>query len=256
MPEQQQQQSVAGAPFWIDLSTSDLDRTIDFYDALFEWRADRGEGPDGDHADFTLDGVLVAGAMQKEPDADYPDAWTPYLLTRDAAATYGRVEEAGGTNAFEVMTIPGVSVMGVAADPSGATFGYWQPLEHPGIGVIGRPGAPAWFEVLARDYPASLAFYERAFDWTTKVESDTDEFRYRVLTNGDDQLAGIMDASALPPEVPSYWVVYFGVADVDAAVASAVEHGGTVVTPAADSPYGRTASLADPTGAIFSVIKV
>jgi predicted enzyme related to lactoylglutathione lyase len=252
-----QQQTVPGAPFWIDLSTSDLDRAVDFYDALFEWRAHREAGPEGDHADFTLDGVLVAGAMQKEADADYPDAWTPYLLTSDAAGTHGRVEEAGGTNSFEAMTIPGVCVMGVATDPSGATFGYWQPLDHPGFGVIGEPGAPAWFEVLARDYAASLAFYERAFDWTTAVESDTDEFRYRVLVHGDDQLAGIMDAGGLPPGEPSsYWVVYFGVADVDAAVASAIEHGGTVVRAAADSPYGRNATLADPTGAVFSVIAV
>lgn len=250
------QQTVSGAPFWIDLSTSDLDRAVDFYDALFEWRAHREAGPEGDHADFTLDGVPVAGAMQKEADADYPDAWTPYLLTSDAAATHARVDEAGGTNAFEVMTIPGVCVMGVATDPSGATFGYWQPIEHEGFGIVGEPGAPAWFEVLARDYPAALAFYERAFDWATQVESDTAEFRYRVLASGDDRLAGIMDAGGLPPEVPSYWVVYFGVADVDAAVASAIEHGGRVVEPAADSTYGRNATLADPTGAVFKVIAV
>ena len=253
MPEQHQ--AAPGAPYWIDLSTSDLDSAIDFYTALFGWRADRGEG-DADHVDFTLNGIPIAGAMQKELDADYPDAWTPYLLTPDAAATWAKVSEAGGTNAFEVMTIPGVAVMGVATDPSGATIGYWQPLEHSGFGIIGEPGAPAWFEVLARDFAASLAFYERAFDWTTRVESDTDEFRYRVLTRGDDQLAGIMDAAWLPPGVPGYWLVYFGVADVDAAVASAVEHGGGVAQPAADSPFGRTAELNDPEGATFKVIAV
>jgi hypothetical protein len=110
--------------------------------------------------------------------------------------------------------------------------------------------------VLARDYAASLAFYERAFGWTTELESDTDEFRYRVFANGGEQLAGIMDATWLPPGVPGYWLVYFGVADVDAAVASAVHHGGGVAQPAADSPYGRNAELNDPTGATFKVIEV
>lgn len=253
MPERQQ--TAPGAPCWIDLSTSDVDGAIDFYTALFGWRAERSDGQAG-RADFTLNGIPIVGAVQKDPDAEYTDEWIPYLLTTDAAGTAARVSEAGGTNAFDVMTIPGVAVTGVAIDPSGATFGYREPLGHPGFGVVGEPGAPAWFELLARDFAASLAFYERAFDWTTRVESDTDQFRYRVLTRGDDQLAGIMDAAWLPPGVPGYWLVYFGVADVDDAVASAVEHGGGVAQPAADSPFGRNAELNDPTGATFKVIAV
>jgi hypothetical protein len=154
------------------------------------------------------------------------------------------------------MTIPGVSMTSVATDPGGARIGYWQPIDHAGFGVVGEPGAPAWFEVHARDYAASLAFYERVFDWTTEEESDSDEFRYRVLAHDGDQLAGIMDATWLPPGVPGYWLVYFGVADVDAAVASAVKLGGGVAEPAADSRYGRTAELDDPTGVTFKVIEV
>lgn len=254
MPERQQ--TVPGAPYWIELSTSDLDSAIAFYSALLGWRAARGDGPDGDHVEFTLNGIPVASALQEEPDAEALDTWTPYLLTQDAASTWAKVSEAGGTNAFEVKTLSGVAVVGVATDPGGAKVGYWQPLGHPGFGVVGEPGAPAWFEVVARDFAASLAFYERAFDWTTTVESDTDEFRYRVAAHGDDQFAGIMDATSLPPGVPGYWLVYFGVADVDAAVDAAAHHGGGVAQPAADSPYGRTAELNDPTGAVFKVIAV
>lgn len=254
MPEKQQ--TVAGAPYWIELSTSDLGRAIEFYGALFGWRAEGGGDVLGDRVDFTLNGVPVAGARLEGLDSDYRDVWTPYLLTRDAASTAAKVSAAGGTSVSEVTTIPGVAVTGIATDPGGGTIGFWQPLEHRGFGVYGEPGAPAWFEVLARDYEASLAFYEHVFGWTTAVESDTDEFRYRVLTNGDEQLAGIMDAGGLPPGVASYWLVYFGVADVDAAVASAVEHGGGVAQPVTDSPYGRNAELTDPSGAVFKVIAV
>ena len=43
-------------------------------------------------------------------------------------------------------------------------------------------------------------------------------------------------------------------ADTDAAVARAVELGGSVVAPAWDSPYGRMAVVADDQGAVFAVM--
>ena len=56
-------------------------------------------------------------------------------------------------------------------------------------------------------------------------------------------------------EGPARWVLYFGVAEADAAVAAAESGGGSVATPATDSPYGRMAGLADPAGAVFWVIE-
>ena len=54
--------------------------------------------------------------------------------------------------------------------------------------------------------------------------------------------------------VPSHWLVYFGVADVDAALATAAAAGGTVLSPGFDTPYGRMAALADPGGAQFWIV--
>jgi predicted enzyme related to lactoylglutathione lyase len=45
------------------------------------------------------------------------------------------------------------------------------------------------------------------------------------------------------------------VADIDAAVATAEDNGGRVVTGDMESPFGRMASLADPAGATFMVIQ-
>ena len=57
--------------------------------------------------------------------------------------------------------------------------------------------------------------------------SDTPEFRYTTLGEGEDQLAGIMDASAfLPAGVPAHWSIYFGVDDTDAALAKIKSLGG------------------------------
>ena len=87
--------------------------------------------------------------------------------------------------------------------------------------------------------------------------SDTDEFRYTTMTEGEEQYAGMMDASAYLPEgTPPFWEVYFGVPDTDAALAAAERLGGSVLEPAEDTPYGRMAKVADPTGAVFKIVTV
>jgi predicted enzyme related to lactoylglutathione lyase len=64
-----------------------------------------------------------------------------------------------------------------------------------------------------------------------------------------------MDASGwLPDGAPGQWQVYFGVEDTDAALARIVELGGSVLRDAEDTPYGRLATAADPTGASFRLV--
>ena len=55
-------------------------------------------------------------------------------------------------------------------------------------------------------------------------------------------------------EEPSGWNVYFEVADVDAALARVEELGGKIISPAEDTPYGRLARAADPTGTAFRLV--
>ena len=58
----------------------------------------------------------------------------------------------------------------------------------------------------------------------------------------------------MPAETPAAWTVYFAVDSTDATVAAAVEHGGSVVQPIRDSPYGRIGVVTDNQGAVFSLI--
>ena len=55
--------------------------------------------------------------------------------------------------------------------------------------------------------------------------------------------------------MPAHWVVYFSVAETDAAVTAAEAGGGTVIAPAFDTPYGRMAGITDPAGAMFWVVQ-
>ncbi len=92
--------------------------------------------------------------------------------------------------------------------------------------------------------------------WDTHVAGDTPEFRYTTLGEGEGRLAGIMDAATFLPEgAPAHWSVYFGVDDAVATVAKALELGGAVVDPPEDTPYGRLATLTDPTGTRFKLVQ-
>lgn len=240
-----------GAPCWVDLMTSDPDVSRAFYNDLFGWTV-VDPGPDyGGYANFHLDGVPVAGSMKNDGQGA-PDGWTTYLAVADAEATAAAAAANGGQVLLPAMAVMDLGSMAVLADPAGATIGIWQPGLHTGFGVIDEPGAPSWFELHTRGYDAAVPFYEAVFGWDAHVMSDDPGFRYTTLGEGDGALAGVMDSSAFLPEgAPSHWAIYFGVDDADKAVARVEELGGSVQEPVHDTPYGRLAVVADPTGAAF-----
>jgi len=235
--------------------TSDTSRSRDFYCRLFGWAAEEPNAEFGGYFNFTKDGERVAGCMASQPDAGMPDVWSIYLATDDAAKTVELATEKGGRLHVEPMAVADLGTMAYVGDPAGAAIGLWQPGAFGGFRVLGETGTPSWFELHTTDYDAAVAFYTDVFRAETRVVGDTPDFRYTVLVDGETMLAGIMDATEFLPEgVPAHWSVYFGVDDADAALEKAVSLGATIVAPAMDTPYGRLATAADPTGAQFKLV--
>jgi predicted enzyme related to lactoylglutathione lyase len=244
-----------GAPCWVDILTSDPDRTKEFYGRLFGWTVEDPGEEYGGYFNFLKDGVMVAGGMRNDGESGVPDLWSVYLATDDADATVERTVAAGGQVMVPAMDVMALGRMAVVVDVGGAVIGMWQPGLHKGFGALGEPGTPAWFELHTRAYDTNLDFYRSVFDWKTEVASDEPEFRYTTLNSGGDPLAGVMDATPFLPEgVPGGWTVYFAVKDTDAALSEIVALGGEVVMGAEDSPYGRLATAADATGAVFRIV--
>jgi uncharacterized protein len=246
-----------GAPCWIDLFTSDAERARTFYGELFGWTADDPNADFGGYFNFRLDGVRIAGAMPND-GSGAPDGWNLYLAVESAEATVAAVSAHGGQVFQPAIVLNELGTMAIAGDPGGAQVGIWQPGTHKGFGIIAEPGAPAWFELHTRSYDASVQFYRDVFGWETAVASDTAEFRYTTLGENEAALAGVMDAAIdglLPDGVPAQWFVYFAVEDADKTLEQAVALGGSVVRAAEDTPYGRLATVADPTGAQFRLLQ-
>jgi uncharacterized protein len=245
-----------GAPCWVDLMTSDAERSRAFYGTLLGWSSEEPNPEFGGYFNFTKDGVREAGGMQWQ--AGMPgqgDVWSVYLASEDAGKTVAAAAANGGQVLVEPMPIADLGTMAVVSDTGGASIGVWQPGTHPGFRILGEAGTPSWFELHTRDYQAAVTFYREVFGWDTHTLSDTPEFRYTTLGQGDHSLAGIMDATNfLPDGVPAHWSVYFGVADTDAALVRVVDLGGSITRGAEDTPYGRLAAAADPTGAQFKLV--
>jgi predicted enzyme related to lactoylglutathione lyase len=246
---------VVGAPCWNDLYSSDTDKATAFYTELFGWNAEPPEEGFGGYFIFTKDGKAVAGCMANSGEEGHPDAWTVYLMTDDAKAVAEAAAAKGGQVHLEPMEVAENGTMAMVGDPGGAAIGVWQPGAQKGLEVKEEVGAPTWFELLTRDFDASVAFYRDVFKWDPHTMSDTDELRYTTFGGPDAMLAGIMDGSQFLPEgAPAAWSSYFQGEDTDAALAKVEELGGTIVRPAEDTPYGRMATAADPTGTRFKLI--
>ena len=247
--------SPLGTPCWVELLTSDPGRSQDFYGRLFGWTVEDPGAEYGGYQNFQLNGERVAGCMRNDGNAGVADLWSVYLAVDDAEAAVARASAQGGDVMVPAMDVMALGRMAVVVDVGGAVIGMWQPGEHRGFGYVGEPGAPSWFELHTRDYESSLDFYRAVFGWKTRVEGDSPEFRYTTVDVGDEQHAGVMDASGFLPEgMPAGWTVYFGVADCDHSLSEVVSLGGDVIAKAEDTPYGRLATATDVTGAVFKLV--
>jgi uncharacterized protein len=249
-----------GTPIWVDLGTSDIDAAAAFYGPLFGWEF-QSYGPDaGGYGGLTLKGKTAA-AVGPLPAEGAKPAWTIYFATRDADATAELVTKADGTVRAEPFDVMGQGRMGQFADPAGAGFAVWQPGQTKGLDVVNDPGSLCWTELHTADPAAAVPFYREVFGWQTQ-ELPMGDVTYTVIQpqgGGEDSgQGGIMPLSAGlgATGMGPVWLPYFEVTDADAAVATASQHGGSVIAPPMDVPQaGRFATLADPAGAVFCVIK-
>ncbi|AKK10138.1 VOC family protein [Corynebacterium uterequi] len=233
-------------PVWIDLATDDPDATAAFYGGVFAWTI---EERDGYHL-ASVDGLPVASILDTredgtgEPLAD--TAWAVALKVDNIDATARRVTDAGGSVEFEPMDIPGLGRMLHCVDTSGAYVVFWEDTGFSGLPEEPIAGAPAWFELLARDYPAARAFYEAVLGVT--LDEETPGY---ARTSG----FGIRNAGHLPIDEGSDWRFYLAVEDCAAACEQIVAAGGQVLDGPTLSPLGSVASIADNRGALLGLLQ-
>ncbi|MDA4848448.1 VOC family protein [Hoeflea poritis] len=120
-----------------------------------------------------------------------------------------------------------------------------------------KAGHIVWHDLFTPDKERSMAFFERIAEWAFVTERATDfawgggERDFVLALRDNEAGAGFAET---PEGVPSGWIAYVEVPDVDAAAARAETSGGTIVRQPFEVPgVGRNALLRDPLGALFGI---
>ena len=116
-----------------------------------------------------------------------------------------------------------------------------------------------WAELNARGFDKAESFYKKLFGWGEKKSpmtqgqpGDYTEFQL----HGESIAGGTEMNEMVPAEVPSYWLVYFNVENVDKAFDKVIAEGGKEMVSPVDMPGGRFAIVSDPQGASFGLLKM
>ncbi|MDP9000816.1 MAG: VOC family protein, partial [Myxococcota bacterium] len=110
-----------------------------------------------------------------------------------------------------------------------------------------------WHELVTTDAIAATKFYTGLFGWTVKENPMPTGGTYRMFSQGDVIVCGAMTA---PPGVPSFWLVYIGVENVDSSAKEIDQLGGKIiVAPTTVPDMLRFACGTDPQGAAFGIFR-
>ncbi len=112
-------------------------------------------------------------------------------------------------------------------------------------------GEVSWLELSTPNARAAMPFYQRLFGWEEGPGEVDFPYHFLKQTGSDKNFGGIMPQTDVT--VPPHWLVYFGVADLDAALRQVEELGGKVHTPPITIPSGKFAVVSDPHGANFAL---
>jgi len=250
---------VHGRFIWQGLITEDPAGAAPFYSRVIGWRAE----PSAVDPSYTIVSAAsgpVAG-ISKLSDANRAQGaradWMSFIGADDVDALVAQAEKLGAKVHRAAADIDKVGRYAILADPQGATFALFKPLES----APPKAGAPqlgelAWHELTTTDPEAALKFYQELFGWQLMHRMDMGQMGFYWIFGSDGvQRGGIFNLYKLPHPAPGpYWTPYFEVADADKAAQAASKAGGRVLNGPMDVPGGgRIAQLADPSGVAFAV---
>mgnify|MGYP003647645907 FL=1 len=121
--------------------------------------------------------------------------------------------------------------------------------------MTNKHGDFIWYELLTPDQDASRSFYEKVVGWTIDKApaNEANGMDYRMINSARGPIAGSMTLTA---DMQPCWLGYITVDNVDEVAEATTAAGGKIhMEPHDLDGVGRIAFLADPSGALFYVMK-
>jgi predicted enzyme related to lactoylglutathione lyase len=241
----------------MELGTSDAAAAKKFYSELFGWHAvDAPAGPNMIYTLLQIEGKNV-GALYELNEAQKgqgtPPNWLSYISVSSADETTAKAQQLGGNVMMGPFDVFDLGRMSVLQDPTGAVFAVWQPRSSIGAKLRDELNTFCWNELATKDTAKALEFYKSLFGWGAK----TGDPAYTELQVGDRPMGGMLKIMPEWGDVPPYWMGYIAVSDCDGIAEKARSLAAHLLVPPTDIPnVGRFATIKDPQGAVFAVIKL
>ena len=118
-----------------------------------------------------------------------------------------------------------------------------------------RPGNLVWTDLTVTNADEVRDFYSRVVGWTPSPVSMGDYDDYAMVPpGGGPEVAGICHAKGPNVDLPSQWLLYIAVADLDQSMAECVRLGGKILAgPKNLGPRARYCVIEDPGGAVAAL---
>lgn len=235
-------------PCWIELSSPDVEKSQEFYSAVFGWEFS-GSGPMGIGIRALVDGASVAGISQQPAEAPdgQPGFWSLYFRVGNFEEFLEAVADNDGQALMAIPQFDGDASVALVADSGQTGFGVLSYSDDRGFRLSDSVGAPVWFELNTKDTDVT-EFYSKVFGWTTSTNNDG----YVSFASDGKEIAGMVNISDL--QIPSHWKIYIRVEDVDQTLELASQHGGAVLSKPVDTHMGRVAQIIDCHNAAIAIV--
>ncbi|HZL21487.1 MAG TPA: VOC family protein [Polyangia bacterium] len=244
-----------GSFVWYDLLTPDPDAAAAFYREIVGWTSQ--PFPEGGVAYTMFVGGQgpLAGTTKPEQAGVRPQ-WVANVFVDDVDATAALAAKLAGRVWAPPADYPPVGRLAVLGDPQGVPINVFKPSRPMEMHDATRPGEFTWRELMTSDHEAAFGYYSQLFGWKKLRDFDMGGHgKYLLYGQGhDDRELGGMFTKDKDAPMPPAWIYYIQVADLDAAIARAKGHGGTLMNGPMEVPGGaRIAHLTDPQGAFFAL---
>jgi len=223
------------------------------------WTTQDIDGTGGKYTILSAGGVGIGGLMQMPEEArknGARPAWVGYVHVDDVDAKAEEVKKEGGTVHRGADDIPGVGRFAVVADPQGAVFLLFKNAGGPDRpdAAPGTPGHVGWHELHATERESAFGFYAGLLGWTKGEAHDMGPMGfYQLFATGGPPVGGMLTRMEGMPG--PFWLYYFNVDAIDAAVGRVTDAGGKVMNGPHQVPGGSwIAQCTDPEGVMFAMV--
>ncbi len=247
-------QHMPGRWVWMDLLTPDLDASKRFYREVFDWHFEPVTGPADRYLLVRTDERGFAGMVQhaNADEAGRKARWLGLLSVADVAESTRLADAAGGSTRLPAKPFPGRGEIAVLADPEGAAFAVIRATGGDPPDGFPMPGNLLWMELWAGDAERMARFYQPIGGYRLKPSQTVSGIEEWHLVAYGYPRAGVVQVKS--GDVPSHWLPYIRVADLDDTLARARKAGGRVlVAPSPEIRRGQVAVIIDPQGAAIGL---